>query len=76
VCGTKVMGSCKMRLTPSGLCVVSGIAEGPGKPDANVRFVGTKGGAEMLGKDVGTYPALVSGMNSDEVGGMAVVAGP
>ncbi len=43
--------------------------------DANVRFVGTKGGAEMLGKDVGTYPALVSGMNGDEVGEVAVVAG-
>jgi hypothetical protein len=34
------------------------------------------GGAETLGKNVGTYPALVDDVNIDEVGGMAVVAGP
>jgi hypothetical protein len=58
------------------LSVVGGGAEGPGKPDANVRFVGTKGGAEMLGKDVGTCPKPVNGVNNDEVGKAAVMAGP
>jgi hypothetical protein len=58
------------------LSVVDGGTKGPGKPDANVRFVGTKGGAEMLGKDVGTCQNLVNGVNNDEVGKAAVMAGP
>ena len=56
--------------------IVNGGAEGPGKPDANIRSVGTKGGAEILGKDVGTYPTWFNGVNDDEVGRAAVVAGP
>ena len=56
--------------------VVGGGAEGPGKPDANVRLVGTNGGAEALGKNVGTCPRLVDGVNDDEVGVAATVADP
>ncbi len=51
-------------------------AEGLGKPDENIWFVGTEGGAEMLRKDIGTNPTLVQGGNKDEVRGTAVVAGP
>jgi hypothetical protein len=30
----------------------------------------------MLGKDVGTFPKPVNGVNNDEVGKAAVMAGP
>ncbi len=58
------------------MSVVDGGTKGPGKAEANVRFVGTKGGAEMLGKDVGTCPKPVDGVDNDEVGKAAVMAGP
>ncbi len=58
------------------MSVVGGGAKGPGKPDANVRLVGTNGGAETFGKDVGTCPKPVNGVNNDEVGKAAVMAGP
>jgi hypothetical protein len=58
------------------LWAVGGGAEGPGNPDAKVKFVGTKGGANMLGKDVGTCPAPDDDENNEEVGGTNVVACP